>query len=406
MNRGELMKTKRNGLAVSFHNAEFFANPYAIYDLLREADPVHWSDELGRWVLTGYEDAISVLRGKQFTTQPEHRGMFRYGLSYLDIDDHKRVRKLLNPYFTREAGMCTLELLDDVTDRFVRQILDSPEVDFVTDVAKPFSARLITQILDLPVADGPLLTRWTTDVMKAEGIATTAEARQRSLETYRAVSRYIQQFFDDMPAGGDGSLASALLRAHRDHVLTTEELTDTVMELIMGTLETTPALLSSGLLALLKNPAEAGKLTEDPSRVSNAVEEMLRYEAPFQFVNRIAIEDVRIQGRSIRAGDSLLQLLGGANRDPAQFPDPHRFDIERPNAFKHLAFGGGLHHCIGSAVARQAAGMVFTKLLPHHWRIRRTTHAEVWQSESLMLRKLESLPITVRTPHGDTRSAP
>src|SRR5215468_6859490 len=111
-----LVKTKHDGLAVSFHSAEFFANPYVTYDLLREADPVHWSDELGRWVLTGYEDAIGVLRSKQFTSRPKHRGVLRYGLNYLDGDDHERIRKLLNPYFTREAGMRLLELIDDVAD--------------------------------------------------------------------------------------------------------------------------------------------------------------------------------------------------------------------------------------------------------------------------------------------------
>jgi NADPH:quinone reductase-like Zn-dependent oxidoreductase/cytochrome P450 len=251
--------------------------------------PVHWSDELGRWVLTRYEDAIQVLRGTQFTSRPkQHRGLLRYGLSFLDGDDHTRIRRLLNPYFTREAGMHTLEQLEDVTDGFVQQMLDAREFDFVTGFATPFSIGLITQILDLPVADGPLLARWTTDVVTAEGITTTAQARLRSLETYRTMSRYVQQFLDDMPAGGDEDLRSALLRAHRDRVLTTDELSDTVMELILGTLETTPALLSSGLLALLRNPAEAGKLTEDPFRVSNAVEEMLRYEAPFQFANRIS----------------------------------------------------------------------------------------------------------------------
>ena len=400
-----LVKTKHDGLPVSFHSAEFFANPYATYDLLRKADPVHWSDELGRWVLTRYDDAIQVLRGTQFTSRPEHRGVFRYGLSYLDGDDHSRIRKLLNPYFTREAGLRTLGLIEDVTDGFVQRMLQAREFDFVTGFAKPFAIRLITRILDLPVADGPLLARWTTDVMNAEGIATTAQARLRSLETYRAMGRYVEQFLDDMPAGGAKSLSTALLRAHQDRVLTTHELTDTVMELIMGTLETTPSLLSSGLLALLSNPDEAGKLTEDPGRLGNAVEEMLRYEAPFQFANRIARRDVQIGESTIRAGDSLLQFLGAANRDPAQFPDPHIFDIERPNAFKHLAFGGGLHHCTGSAVARQAAGMVFRKLLPHHWRIRCSAHAENWQSRSLMLRRLDSLPITVRVPHDHAGSA-
>jgi cytochrome P450 len=284
-------------------------------------------------------------------------------------------------------------------------MLHAREFDFVAGFAKPFAIRLITRILDLPVSDGPLLDRWTTDVMNAEGIATTTQAKLRSLETYRAMGRYVEQFLDDMPTGGEGSLSAALLCAHRDRVLTTHELTDTVMELIMGTLETTPALLSSGLLALLRNPDEAGKLTEAPGRLGNAVEEMLRYEAPFQFANRIARRDVHIGGSTIRAGDSLLQFLGAANRDPAQFPDPHRFDIERPNAFKHLAFGGGLHHCTGSTVARQAAGMVFGKLLPHLATIQCSTHAEHWQSQSLMLRKLESLPITVQAPHGHTGSA-
>src|SRR5262249_2465049 len=161
--------------------------------------------------------------------QPEHRGVFRYGLPYLDGDDHARIRKLLNPYFTREAGRRMLELLEDLTDGFVQQLLQAPEVDFVTGFAKPFSIRLIAQILDLPVADGPLLARWTTDVVNAEGIATTAQARLRSVETYQAMFRYVEQFVDDMPAGGDGSLTSALLRAHRDRILTAHELADTVI---------------------------------------------------------------------------------------------------------------------------------------------------------------------------------
>src|SRR5262249_22163020 len=116
MSHGELMKTKRGGPPVSLHSAGVFANPYATYDPPRETDPVHWSDELGRWLLTGYDEAIQVLRGTQFTSQPEHRGVFRYGLPYLDGDDHARIRKLLNPYFTREAGRRMLELLEDVTD--------------------------------------------------------------------------------------------------------------------------------------------------------------------------------------------------------------------------------------------------------------------------------------------------
>src|SRR5262249_39506390 len=154
-------KAKPGGLAVSFHSAAFFANPYATYDLLRAADPVHWSDELGRWVLTRYEDAIQVLRGTQFTSQPKHRGVLRHALSYLDGDDHARIRKLLNPYFTREAGMRMRELLEDVTDGFVQQLLDAREFDFVSGFAKPFAIRLVTQMLDLPVADGPLFARWT-----------------------------------------------------------------------------------------------------------------------------------------------------------------------------------------------------------------------------------------------------
>lgn len=405
MSLAEPVKTKLGGLGVSFHSPEFFANPYATYELLRQSDPVHWSEELGRWVLTRYEDAIRVLRGREFTSQPEHRGVLRYGLQYLNGDDHERIRKLLNPYFTRQAGMHLLELLEEVTDGFVEQMFHAQEFDFVTGFAKPFSIRLITQILDLPVADGPLLARWTTEVVNAEGIASTAQARLRSLEAYRAMGRYVEQFLDDMPAGSDGSLISALLRAHWDRVLTTDELSDTVMSLILATLESTPALLSSGLLMLLRHPVEAGKLTEDPSRVGNAVEEMLRFESPFQFANRIALRDVEIRGSSIRAGDSLLQFLGAANRDPAQFPDPHRFDVERPNTFKHLAFGGGMHHCTGSAVARQAAGLVFKKLLPHYVRIQRIEHTECWQNQSLMLRKLESLQIAVQPPHYHTGSA-
>jgi cytochrome P450 len=174
------------------------------------------------------------------------------------------------------------------------------------------------------------------------------------------------------------------------------ELPATLMLLILATIETTSSLLSNGLLALLKSPDQRDKLTEDPSLLKNAVEEMLRYDAPAQFINRIAREDVEVGGVRIQAGQNILAVIGAANRDPRVFPEPDTFDIERPNAIRHLAFGGGAHHCAGAPLARDLGTVVFEKLLPHLSRIELAGSVESWQTMTLMFRRLTSLRVEFR----------
>ncbi|XYH94914.1 cytochrome P450 [Sorangium sp. So ce1128] len=401
MSVGGTAETAAGELRASFYSAEFFDSPYGTYDVLRAGDPVHWSGELDRWVLTRYEDVVRVLRGPEFTTRPKHRGMFRNALNYIDGQDHARIRKLINPYFTLEASKRMRDRLVKATDEVLDQAMAAPAIDFVADFANPVSIRVVTELLSMPVEDGPLLLRWTEEAMTAEGLASTPEAKLRSLETVQAMTRYVREFLDGFPsASREGHIVSDLIRAQKKRLLSEDELATTVTLLIIASLETTPSLLSSGLLVLLKNPAERDKLAGDPSLVRNALEEILRYEPPLQFINRIAREDMEIHGRKIRAGQSLLGFVGAANRDPGEFPDPHAFQIERPNAIRHVSFGGGGHHCTGAALARQVGGMVFERLLPYLPRIRSARQEEDWQREAVMLRKLQSLPVEI-APAGD-----
>lgn len=377
-----------------FYSAEFFASPYGIYDALRSGGPVQWSDELDRWLVTRYEDVVRVLRGPEFTTRPKHRAIFRNSLTYMDGQDHARIRKLMNPYFTLEASKRMRERLAEMADELIRRATEARTIDIMADFANPLSIGMVSELLGMPVEDGPLLVRWTEEAMIAEGIAATPEAKLRALENVHAMTRYAREFLDGFPsASREGHIVADLLRARKRRALSEDELTEAVTLLVIAVLETTPSLLGSGLLTLLKNPVELGKLVGNPSLARNAVEEMLRYEAPLQFINRIAREDLEIHGTKIRAGQNVLCFVGAANRDPSEFPDPHAFQIERPNAIRHLSFGGGGHHCAGASMARQVSGMAFERLLPYLPRIRCTGQAEDWQRESLMARKLASLPV-------------
>jgi len=397
MSHGMSIQKPTAELPVSFFTPEFFAFPYATYDLLRSRDPVYWSAELDRWVLTRYDDVARVLRGPEFTAKPKHNGLFRNEFTFMDGKEHSRIRKLLNPYFRPEIGKAMRERLGDVAEGFLQRAVDVREIDFVNDVANPIAMEMVTHALSLPREDGPLLLRWTAEIVAGKGIAVTEEAKLKAVESFQVMTRYVREFLDDFPnSNREGYVAAELIRARKKRVLTEDELSTTLMVLIMAAIETTRSVLSSGLLALLKNPAEITKLVENPSLARNAVEEMLRYEAPLQWVNRLTRDDMEIRGKKIAAGQSLLQIMGAANRDPSEFPDPHAFRVDRPNAAKHVSFGGGAHFCLGASMGREASHVVVERLIPYLPGIRSLEQKETWQSRSLMFRRLESLRVEFR----------
>jgi hypothetical protein len=384
-------------VSVTLMSPEYFASPYRIYERLRAAHPVYWSDEVDRWLLLRYEDVARALRAREFTTQFPRPGLFRDWFTYKEGDDHARLRKVVNPHFSTASARLVRDRIGAVADQLIEEARQKREIDFMEEFATPLPVNVITSILGLPPQDGPLLVKWTTEITAAKGLATSPEMKFKSVESFHAMIHYLRGFVADFPeADFDAHPTADLIRAFRRGMISDGELPATLMLLILAAIETTSSLISNGLLALLKNPDQRDKLVEDPSLLKNAVEEMLRYDAPAQFINRIARDDVEVGGVRVRAGQNILAVIGSANRDPEVFPEPDAFDIERPNAIRHLAFGGGAHHCAGAPLAREAAAVVFERLLPHLPRIELAGSAESWQTITLMFRRLESLRVKLR----------
>lgn len=373
---------------------EFFTSPYPTYDRLRTERPVYWSEETQRWLLTRYEDVARALRTREFITHPQRAGLFRLWFPYMDHDDHARVRRMLKPYFRTARIKDMTAQIGAVADPLLDAFLAKPAGDFMTEVADHLPVRLVTRLLGLPMEDSALFLQWAEDITAAKGIAVSLERKFKAVEHFQAMHRYMQAFVRDVPEDAD-HLTAELIRANKAGELKEEEVPITVMLLVVASVETTSSMLGNALLALLQHPDQGEKLAQRPALVANAVEEILRYETPVQFINRIAQEDTEFAGVRIRKNDHILALIGAANRDPEQFPEPNRLDIERKNAVLHLSFGGGVHHCTGTPLAREIAAVVIGRLVPELSRMRLAREVEDWQSESLMFRRLKSLPIEI-----------
>jgi hypothetical protein len=355
---------------------EFVQNPYPIYDQLRSADPVRWTELWGCWLLTTYEDVVAVLqdhqrfssRGRvtnvlQRELQPSalaeaHPLIDHYSKGLINVDppDHTRMRRLAQKTFLPR----TLERLRPRVEEIVNDLIDEFEptgkMDVVRDFAYPLPITVIAELLGVPAADRDNLKHWSGAILEFQAVPRTdAEVVLRSQKALLELRDYFRGVFAQRRRKPEQDLISELLAVEEqgDH-LTEEELLSTCVSILIGGHETTTSLLSSAVWLFINHPDLLARARQAPASMSGAVEEVLRFESPFQRLTRVAKEDVEIRGQKIRQGQTVMGLLGAANRDPAQFPDPARFDIERsPN--RHVAFAHGIHFCLGAGLARLEA---------------------------------------------------
>jgi hypothetical protein len=355
---------------------EFAQNPYPIYDQLRSADPVRWTELWGCWLLTTYEDVVAVLqdhqrfssRGRvtnvlQRELQPSvlaeaHPLIDHYSKGLINVDppDHTRMRRLAQKTFLP----CTLERLRPRVEEIVNDLIDEFEptgkMDVVRDFAYPLPITVIAELLGVPAADRDNLKHWSGAILEFQAVPRTdAEVVLRSQKALLELRDYFRGVFAQRRRKPEQDLISELLAVEEqgDH-LTEEELLSTCVSILIGGHETTTSLLSSAVWLFINHPDLLARARQAPTSMNSALEEVLRFESPFQRLTRVAKEDVEIRGQKIRQGQTVMGLLGAANRDPAQFPDPARFDIERsPN--RHVAFAHGIHFCLGAGLARLEA---------------------------------------------------
>jgi cytochrome P450 len=281
----------------------------------------------------------------------------------MDPPEHTRYRKLVTQAFRARAVASMRSRVEDIAEELLDEIAratsatrpgaDDPAVDLVARYASLLPATVITEMLGAPVTMRRQFLDWGAGAALSLDIGLSYRDFRRAEHDLAALHRWMLDHFAQIRRAPRDDILSALVSAHdQGDQLTLNELSSMAMLLLAAGFETTVNLLGNGAVLLLRHPDQLGVLQDQPQRWAGAVEEILRYDSPVQRTGRLALRDTEIAGHQIPAGSFIILLLGGANRDPAVFTDPHHFDIHRPEADQNLAFSSGIHYCIGAALAR------------------------------------------------------
>jgi len=388
---------------------EAHKDPYPQYRRLREHAPM-LRGPLGYWVLSRYADIAAVLRDPRFGVGVDEASLMlamtqdgpgiatmvelsRWML-FRDPPDHTRLRGLVSKAFTPRALEAVRPRVVEIVKGLVDNIAGRGEADLITDLALPLPVTVISELLGLPIEDHAQAREWAEAIAQALDPVVTEEHATRADRAVAGLAAYIGGVVAQRRRDPGPDLLSRLIEAEdgAGH-LSEAELISTVSLLFGAGHETTRNLIGNGMLALLRNPGELRRLREDPSLIRSAVEELLRFDSPVQLAGRGARADVVIGGERIAAGEPMMLLIGAANRDPAQFPDPDRLDIGRQDV-KMLSFGGGIHFCLGAMLARTEAQVAIGTLLARVAHIELATEDLAWRPH-ITLRGLSSLPVRV-----------
>jgi cytochrome P450 len=429
------------GLSNLLHE-ENRANPYPFYARLRSADPVHWDEEMGFWVLTRYADIAAVylderfsraqglMRGFQRLSETERRiaepvyHSFSKTMFYADPPYHTHLRGLVNSAFTPRRVEQLRPYIQKVVDELLDGIQSQEQMDVIRDLAYPLPVMVIAELLGLPPDDRARFKGWSDDLFAILGTVRHApHLMEHAAHSLAEMTDYVTALSHARREHPRDDLLSALLRfvgedeppadhyrgefqvslhssGHLLHeqppgsLLTQEELVANVNILLSTGHETTTHLIGNGILALAQNPGQMQALRARPALMPLAIEEMMRYDNPVQITYRSALQDVKLGEKCIHKGDLVNSIIGSANRDPEQFPQPDQFDITRKQG-RHLGFGLGVHFCIGAPLVRLEAEIAFTTILHRFSEFRLAIETLEWQ-EHPIFRGLKSLPVSFK----------
>jgi cytochrome P450 len=388
---------------------EFIRDPYPFYARLRDTDPMHVTP-FGSIAASRHAEVSLVLRDKRFGKDFVPRSMRRYGPDIMeqpvfrsmshwmlqqDPPDHTRLRGLVVKAFTARRIEDMRPRIQEIVDQTIDALVPRGEADLIEDFAYRLPVTVICDMLGIPEEHREAFHKRSNDSGRLlEPVPLSPKEIAEGNAANAMSEAYFHQLFELRRRNPGDDLTSQLVQAEEDgSKLTNEELTANIILLFGAGHETTVNLIGNGLLALYRNPDQLALLKARPELIGNAIEEFLRYDSSVQMTGRVALEEIEdLGGRRIPKGETVLCLLGSANRDPAVYPDaPDRLDIERPNV-KPLSFGGGIHFCLGAQLARIEAEVAIATLLRRlpQLRLADPDHPE-WR-QSFVLRGLKRLP--------------
>lgn len=387
---------------------EVLANPYPLYHRLRSEDPVHWDPFLHAWVVTRYDDVVTVFQRFLANRTPTPEQLTALGLSaltplaqmmvrqmlFLDPPAHGRVRGLASKAFTPRRVEVLRSHIQDITNSLLDRVQDKGQMDAIADLGCPLPAIVTAEMLGLPTSDWKQLTKWSADFAQVLGnFQHNPDHAPQVLRTLDEMSAYFHAAVREQRKHPRDGLINAFLTAEQDgDRLTEEEVVANTIITMVGGQETTTNLIGNGILTLLRYPDQLERLRTDLSLIPSAVEELLRYESPSQHTARLAPDDVMLGGKLIRKRQAVIAVMGAANHDPERFPDPDRLDISRPDN-RHVAFAWASHFCFGAPLARIEGQIAFATLLRRIPDLRLIPGHIAWR-DNLGLRGLKALPVT------------
>ncbi len=390
-------------------NAAFRADPYPVYDVLRNTDPVHRSP-LGFWAVSRYADVAKLLADPTLDFYP--RDMYERirdatkdptsptakiarWLMLTDRREHRRFRGLLNRYFTPDA----VESATDIIEARVRELLDrmptDGPVDFVAEMARPLPLNVLCDWLGIPESDREQCRAWAVAIGRVLISALNPAVLRGMGEALLACDDYLRGLVAERRFSPRDDLLSKLLTAeHAAEPITEDEVVADVILLLGASSETTVNVLSLGVYTLLRHPEALALLRADPSLTRNAVDELLRFDSPAQLAGRYTAHDLDISGHLVPANSKLSLLIGAAHRDPARYENPNQLDLHRRDP-RPLSFGAGAHHCIGAWLARLEVDTALRMLLERFPQIHLADAAIPWRPDAIALRAPAVLPVQV-----------
>ena len=396
--------------------SDVIADPYTYFGRLREEDPVHWNEKYELWVITRYDDLVWLTRHHELFSSEvfkrDPRGPYP-AIDESDLDlyntfvrpyqsarfiqhdrpEHLEERMVVHGYFTPKSAEQWRPLIQSAIKELLDEAEEKGRMDVMADFATPLPVLVIAQIMGIPFQDRLFIR----ELAKKSLFLNRGERDrvQTFAEGVKEMMGYVSPLLDERVISPKDDLLSVLAEAEKRGVYNREETLSNALLLLVAGHETTINLICNGILSFIRHPEQWELLKEDPAgRTVRATEECLRYDSPVKSIQRIATQDVELRGKVIHQADRVRWFITSANRDPEVFPEPERFDIERyPNP--HVAFGSGIHHCLGAYLARME-GQEALKALGERFPSLRVEVAEpeLEYVPSMNFRSLKSLPVS------------
>jgi len=393
-------------LPVLHFDDRYFRAPHATVAPLVEAGArAARVPELGTVIFLRHTDVAEILQDRRFgainSRYYDQQGWsdgpyidwIRRTVVFLDPPDHDRLRGLLSRAFTPRQVARVKPITEDIAESLANDAADAREIDLYDTFAQKLPLQVICSLLAIPAIDFEAVGEWTAALSLATATP-TAEARAATDRAILCFDDYVtDQIVERRRRPGEDLLSALIAVEENGDKLSREELVAMVVQLLYAGHETTRNLIGNGMISLLDHPDQLATLRREPERITSAVEEILRFEPPILFLSRVAHDDVEVAGVRVRDGDLVHVNLASANRDPAVFDSPDRFDVGRAEN-RHLSFGWGMHFCMGASIARMEGRVALSALLRRFSRIELLGPRPDW-APATALRTLERFPMRV-----------